>query len=183
MATRSRFQTMPTGGHGNDVGPAAVTGTAAGNVRRFTPIKPPRDLQTVLAPLDDDQYGSQFGPRYVGTLKLPMSSEGHILSAPGLLTTILKRTAHPEGTSSFRLFRCFHLNSRSVLLVYLGERTGSLLGIISLSISDFSIGIAQCLCESYICLLNIIPRSLFGGSSIFEGTSINLTFQYQMRQK
>ena len=90
MATRSRFQTMPTGGHGNDVGPAAVTGTAAGNVRRFTPIKPTRDLQTVLAPLDDDQYGSQFGPRYVGTLKLPMSSEGHILSAPGLLTVAEK---------------------------------------------------------------------------------------------
>jgi len=33
--------------------------------------------------------------------------------------------------------------SRSALLVYLGERTGSLLGLISLSISDFYIGSVQ----------------------------------------
>ena len=104
MATRSRFQTMPTGGHGNDVGPAAVTGTAAGNVRRFTPIKPTRDLQTVLAPLDDDQYDSELVLRCVGTLKLPMSLEGHILSAPGLLATFFKglliRRALPLSASS-----------------------------------------------------------------------------------
>jgi len=52
---------MPTGGHGDDVGPAAVTGAAAPNgaVRRFTPIAPPRDLQAALAPLDDDQYDSK----------------------------------------------------------------------------------------------------------------------------
>jgi hypothetical protein len=55
---------------------------------------------------------------------------------------LLQRAAYPEGTSSFRLFWCFPLKSRCTLL---GERTGSLLGIISLSISDFSIGSVQCL--------------------------------------
>jgi hypothetical protein len=50
---------MPTGSHGDDVAPAAVTGAAAGMVRCFTPIAPPRDLQAALAPLDDDQYGSK----------------------------------------------------------------------------------------------------------------------------
>jgi hypothetical protein len=50
---------MPTGGHGDDVDPAAVTGAAAGTVRRFTPIAQPRDLQAALAPLDDDKYGSK----------------------------------------------------------------------------------------------------------------------------
>ena len=50
---------MPTGAHGDDVAPAAVTGAAAGMVRCFTPIAPPRDLQAALAPLDDDQYGSK----------------------------------------------------------------------------------------------------------------------------
>ena len=39
--------------------PAAVTGAAAGTVRRFTPIAQPRDLQAALAPLDDDKYGSK----------------------------------------------------------------------------------------------------------------------------
>jgi len=51
---------MPTGGYGDDVAPAAVTGAAAGNVRRFTPIAPPRDLQAALAPLDEDQYGPKI---------------------------------------------------------------------------------------------------------------------------
>jgi hypothetical protein len=50
---------MPTGGHGDDVGPAAVTGAAAITVRRFTPIAPPRDLEAALVPLDNDQYGSK----------------------------------------------------------------------------------------------------------------------------
>ena len=53
---------MPTGGHGDDPAPSAVTGAAAGPVRRFTPIAPPRNLKDGLAPLDDDQYGSKFGP-------------------------------------------------------------------------------------------------------------------------
>ncbi len=39
----------------------------------------------------------------------------------------------------FAYIHCEHLQSHSALLVYLGERTGSLLGIISLSISDFYI--------------------------------------------
>ena len=47
---------MPTGGHGDDTAPADVTGAAAGPVRRFTPLAPPRDLLAALAPLDDDQY-------------------------------------------------------------------------------------------------------------------------------
>ena len=112
---------MPTGAHGDDVAPAAVTGAAAGMVRRFTPIAPPRDLQAALAPLDDDQYGSkvfenlglqdfipdrvarvgdllklrsyvltQLGLRYVWLIKLPMSSDGHILSVPGLLATFFQ---------------------------------------------------------------------------------------------
>jgi hypothetical protein len=45
--------------------------------------------------------------------------------------------------SVFTYIHCAHTRSRSDLLVYLGERTGSLLGLISLSISDFSIGIVQ----------------------------------------
>jgi hypothetical protein len=42
--------------------------------------------------------------------------------------------------SVFTYIHCAHTQSRSALLVYLGERTGSLLGLISLSISDFYIG-------------------------------------------
>jgi hypothetical protein len=102
---------MPTGGLGDDPAPAAVTGAAAGPVRRFTPIAPQSDLQRILqglqdafAPLDDDQYGSKLGQRCVGTLKLPMSSEGHILSVPGLLATffqgLLIRRALPLSASS-----------------------------------------------------------------------------------
>jgi hypothetical protein len=45
--------------------------------------------------------------------------------------------------SVFTYMHCANTLSRSALLVYLGERTGSLLGLISLSISDFSIGIVQ----------------------------------------
>ena len=45
--------------------------------------------------------------------------------------------------SVFTYIHCVHTRSRSALLVYLGERTGSLLGLISLSISDFSIGSVQ----------------------------------------
>ena len=45
--------------------------------------------------------------------------------------------------SVFTYIHCAHTRSRSALLVYLGERTGSLLGLISLSISDFSIGSVQ----------------------------------------
>jgi hypothetical protein len=56
VTTRSGLQTMPTGGHGDDVDTAAV---AAGTVRRLTPIAPPLDLQSALAPLDDDKYGSK----------------------------------------------------------------------------------------------------------------------------
>ena len=48
---------MPTGGHGDDTAPAALTGAAAGPVRRFTPPAPPRHLQAALATLDDAQYG------------------------------------------------------------------------------------------------------------------------------
>ena len=126
---------MPTGGHGDDVAPAAVTRAAVGNVRRFTPIAPPRNLQAALAPLDDDQYGpkifenlglqdftpdkvtrvsdllklrsyvlTQLGLRYVWLIKLPMSSDSHILSVPGLLATFFKglliRRALPLSASS-----------------------------------------------------------------------------------
>ena len=87
---------MPTGGHGDDVGLAAVTGAAVDTVRRFMPIEPPRALQAALAPLDDDQYCSKLGPRCVGTLTLPMSSEGHILSDPGLLATFFKGLLIPR---------------------------------------------------------------------------------------
>ena len=47
---------MPAGGHGDDTAPAAVTDSAAGPVRRFTPPAPPCDLLAALAPLDDEQY-------------------------------------------------------------------------------------------------------------------------------
>ena len=47
---------------------------------------------------------SQLGPRYARMLKLPMYSEGHILSAPGLLATffeeLLIRRALPLSASS-----------------------------------------------------------------------------------
>jgi hypothetical protein len=85
-------------------GLAAVTGVTVGTVRRFTPIEPPRDLQAAVTPLDDDQYDSELVLRCVGTLKLPMSLEGHILSAPGLLATFFKglliRRALPLSASS-----------------------------------------------------------------------------------
>jgi len=113
VMTRSGFQPMPTGGHGDDVGLAAVTGAAVDTVRRFMPIEPPRALQAALAPLDDDQYVSKLGSRCVGTLKLP---EDHILSVPGLLDTffngLLIRRALPLSASS---------GSFSFILLYSGE--------------------------------------------------------------
>ena len=106
---------MPTGGHGDDVGLAAVTGAAVDTVRRFMPIEPPRVLQAALAPLDDDQYVSKLGSRCVGTLKLPMSLEGHILSAPGLLVTFFKglliRRALPLSASSGAFSFILSINS------------------------------------------------------------------------
>ena len=45
--------------------------------------------------------------------------------------------------SVFTYIHWAHTRSRSALLVYLGDRTGSLSGLISLSISDFSIGSVQ----------------------------------------
>ena len=71
---------MQTGGHGDDVGLAAVTGAAVGTVRRFTPIEPQRALQAALAPLDDDQYDSKLGPLCVGTLKLSINQPFIVLT-------------------------------------------------------------------------------------------------------
>ena len=44
----------------DDTASAAVTGAAAGPVRRFTPIAPPHDLQEALAPFNADQYGQKI---------------------------------------------------------------------------------------------------------------------------
>jgi len=44
----------------DDTASAAVTGAAAGPVRRFTPIAPPHDLQAALAPFNADQYGQKI---------------------------------------------------------------------------------------------------------------------------
>ncbi len=48
VSTLSGLQTMPTGGHGDDTPPAALTGAAAGPVRRFTPPAPPRQRSPPL---------------------------------------------------------------------------------------------------------------------------------------
>jgi len=98
----------------------------------------------------------------------PMYSGGHILSDPSFLATlfrghflflllqVLSRSYSLYSGEHFLFYvfvisvfsvftyiHCAHTRSRSALLVYLGERTGSLSGFISLSISDFSIGIVQ----------------------------------------
>ena len=135
-----------------------------------------------------------------------MSSEGHILSAPGTSRPLLQRAAHPEGTSSFRLFRCFLFYPVHTLLNIFSSGY-----FIPLCLCDFSLHciriqslsafeITQCSsCLSwgayreslgppfsfykcflywectityYICILHIIPRSVFGGPYIFEDTSI-----------
>jgi len=71
--------------------------------------------------------------------------------------------------SVFTYIHCAHTRSRSALLVYLGERTGSLSGLISLSISDFSIGIVQSH-HIYVFCTSSLPRSVFGGPYIYLRT-------------
>ena len=71
--------------------------------------------------------------------------------------------------SVFTYIHCAHTRSRSALLVYLGQHTGSLSGLISLSISDFSIGSVQSH-HIYVFCTSSLPRSVFGGT--FEDTSI-----------
>ena len=53
----------------------------------FLPCTRPPDVDLLKL---RSYFLSQLGPSYVGTLQLPMSSEGHILSAPGLLVTFFK---------------------------------------------------------------------------------------------
>jgi len=71
--------------------------------------------------------------------------------------------------SVFTYIHCAHTRSRSALLVYLGERTGSLSGLISLSISDFSIGSVQSH-HIYVFCTSSLPRSVFGGPYIYLRT-------------
>ena len=67
----------------------------------FLPCTRPPDVDLLKL---RSYFLSQLGPSYVGTLKLPMSSKGHILSAPGLLATFFKglliRRALPLSASS-----------------------------------------------------------------------------------
>ena len=75
---------------------------------------------------------------------LPMSPEG--TSSICFFWCFLVHTFYVFVISIFSVFtyiHCAHTRSRSALLVYLGERTGSFSGLISLSISDFSIGSVQ----------------------------------------
>jgi hypothetical protein len=71
--------------------------------------------------------------------------------------------------SVFTYLHCAHTRSRCALLVYLGERTGSLSGLISLSISDFSIGSVQSH-HIYVFCTSSLPRSVFGGTYIYLRT-------------
>jgi hypothetical protein len=71
--------------------------------------------------------------------------------------------------SVFTYIHCAHTRSRGALLVYLGERTGSLSGLISPSISDFSIGSVQSH-HIYVVCTSSLPRSVFGGPYIYLRT-------------
>jgi len=71
--------------------------------------------------------------------------------------------------SVFTYIHCAHTRSRSALLVYLGHRTGSLSGLISLSISDFAIGSVQSH-HIYVFCISSLPRSVFGGPYIYLRT-------------
>ena len=59
----------------------------------FLPYTRPPDVDLLKL---RSYFLSQLGPCYVGTLKLPMSSEGHILSDPGLLATFFKGLLIPR---------------------------------------------------------------------------------------
>ena len=67
----------------------------------FLPCTRPPDVDLLKL---RSYFLSQLGPRYARMLKLPMYSEGHILSAPGLLATffeeLLIRRALPLSASS-----------------------------------------------------------------------------------
>jgi|LauGreDrversion2_3_1035106.scaffolds.fasta_scaffold99390_1 hypothetical protein len=70
-------------------------------VTHFLPCTRPPDVDLLKL---RSYFLSQLGPYYVRILKLPMYSEGHILSDPGLLATffegLLIRRALPLSTSS-----------------------------------------------------------------------------------
>ena len=78
VSTRSGLQTMPTGGHGDDTAPAAATGAAAGNVRRFTPIAPPRDLSAFSPP---SSKGCSSGGHFLFLLLLVISRSYSLYSS------------------------------------------------------------------------------------------------------
>ena len=56
VVTRSGFQTMPSGGLGDDEDTAA--GASFGTVRHPSPLTKSADLQTALAPPDDKDFGT-----------------------------------------------------------------------------------------------------------------------------
>jgi hypothetical protein len=58
VVTRSGFQTMPSGGLGDDEDTA--TGASFGNVRQSAPLAKPADLQTALAPPEENAFGTKI---------------------------------------------------------------------------------------------------------------------------
>ncbi len=58
VVTRSGFQTMPSGGLGDDNDTAA--GASFGTVRHPSPLVRSADLQTALAPPDADAFGTKI---------------------------------------------------------------------------------------------------------------------------
>jgi len=84
VVTRSGLQTIPTGGHGDDADPAAATGAAAGNVRRFYASRTTELLQA-FSPPSSKGY----------------SSGGHFLF---LLLLVLSRSYSPYSGEHFLLY-------------------------------------------------------------------------------
>ena len=91
VATRSGFQTMPSGGPGDDEDTTAASGAALGNVRRSAPPAKPADLQVALASPDDKDFGikifeniglSDFTPA-------PVTRVGDLLKLHSYFTTQL----------------------------------------------------------------------------------------------
>jgi hypothetical protein len=58
VVTRSGFQPMPSGGLGDDEDTDA--GASFGNVRQSAPLAKPADLPTVLAPPEENAFGTKI---------------------------------------------------------------------------------------------------------------------------
>ena len=104
-----------------------------GHIEHLTPCTRRDTSSLIQAFSPPSSKGCSSGGNFLFLLLLVLSRSYSLYSGEHFLLYVFVISVF----SVFTYIHCAHTQSRSVLLVYLGERTGSLLGFLSLSISDF----------------------------------------------